>query len=277
MKKTILALSVIQTLLLVGCGGQQGMPGQVMPGYANGGYATGTGNGYASTPGYSNDPYATGGGYASTPGYSNDPYATGGGYASTPGYSNDPYATGGGYASTPGYSNDPYATGNNGYANTPNYGANTGYTNGVNGAYGTGTNTGYGNTQIDPMTGQPIMVSNVSQDIISKIQAAGGSGALKSDDVVRDSLKSISISQALGQSPLDHRVLIIKTLLDGYAGTEDRNYAKQIWGTILPQDQQRLMSQDSELSKLITDKLLKDSSGGIGSILGSAKKLIGLG
>ena len=237
MKKTILALSVIQTLLLVGCGGQpQGMPGQVMPGYANGGYATG------------------------------------GGYASTPGYTNDPYATGG-YGSTPGYANDPYATGNNGYTNTPNYGNTTGYTNG---AYGAG-NAGYGAPQIDPMTGQPIMVSNVSQDIVSKIQAAGGSGALKSDDAVRDALKSVSISQALGQSPLDHRVLIIKTLLDGYAGSEDRNYAKQVWATILPQDQQRLMSQDSELSKLVTDKLLKDSSGGISSILGSAAKLIGIG
>ena len=229
MKKTILALSVIQTLLLVGCGGQpQGMPGQVMPGYANG--ENGSKNKEVR------------------------------------------HATGG-YGSTPGYANDPYATGNNGYTNTPNYGNTTGYTNG---AYGAG-NAGYGAPQIDPMTGQPIMVSNVSQDIVSKIQAAGGSGALKSDDAVRDALKSVSISQALGQSPLDHRVLIIKTLLDGYAGSEDRNYAKQVWATILPQDQQRLMSQDSELSKLVTDKLLKDSSGGISSILGSAAKLIGIG
>ncbi len=259
MKKVILALSVLQTLLLVGCGGgQQMMPGQVMPGqagYANGGYNAGTG-------------YATGGGYASTPSYT-DPYANGG-YGSNTGYAADPYATGG-YGSNTGYAADPYATGG--------YGSNTGYTNGgyTNGAYG--SNTGYvnGAPQIDPMTGQPMMVSNVSQEIISKIQAAGGYGALKSDDVVRDALKAISIPQALGQSPLDHRSLIIKTLLEGYAGDEDRSYAREVWNTILPQDQQTLMAQDSTLSKLIKDKLLKDSSGGISSILGSVGKLVGLG
>lgn len=265
MKKVILALSVLQTLLLVGCGGgQQMMPGQVMPGqagYANGGYNAGTG-------------YATGGGYASTPSYT-DPYANGG-YGSNTGYAADPYATGG-YGSNTGYAADPYATGgygsNTGYTNGA-YGSNTGYTNG---AYG--SNTGYvnGAPQIDPMTGQPMMVSNVSQEIISKIQAAGGYGALKSDDVVRDALKAISISQALGQAPLDHRSLIIKTLLEGYAGEEDRSYAREVWNTILPQDQQTLMAQDSTLSKLIKDKLLKDSSGGISSILGSVGKLVGLG
>ena len=132
--------------------------------------------------------------------------------------------------------------------------------------------------QIDPVTGQPIYaVSQASQQIISKIQAAGGYKARKADDEVRASLKAMSIPQALGQAPLDHRSLIIKTLLDGYAGKDDRSYAMQVWNTILPQDQQRLMSQDSELNKLVTDKLLKDSSGGIGSIFSEAKKLVGLG
>ena len=234
MKKTILAISVLQTLLMVGCGGPQQMPGQI-------------GTQYGVGAGYGNDPYATGG------------------YANTPNYSNDPYATGG-YTNTPNYSNDPYANG----------GINTG----VNNQYGTGTyaNGVSGVNQIDPLTGQPIInASQVSQQIISKIQAAGGSGALKADDAVRESLKGISVQQSLGQSPLEHRSTIIKTLLDGYATQEDRSFAMEVWNTILPQDQQNLMSQDSELSELVTDKLLKDSSGGISSILGSAKKLIGLG
>lgn len=273
MKKIVLALSVLQTLFLVGCGGQQPMPGQVMPGYANGGYGTGTGytnGGYATTDPYANGGYSTGGGYATT-----DPY--GSGYGAGTGYTNtDPY--GSGYGTGTGYTNtDPYGSGygaGTGYTNGNTYGAGTGYTNG---AYGSGTGYVNGAPQIDPMTGQPVMVSNVSQSIVSKIQAAGGVDGLKSDDVVRDALKSISITQALGQSPLDHRSLIIKALLEGYASEEDRNYARQVWNTILPQDQQTLMSQDSDLNDLITKKLLKDSSGGLSSILGSAGKLIGIG
>ena len=264
MKKALVILSLLQIAALTSCGRPQ-VPGMAGP--------------VGMQPGL-NDPYA--GGYAQAP--LSDPY--GGGYAQAP--LNDPY--GGGYAQ-PGFNNDPYGAGygNGGYAQAPlndPYGTGAGYGNG-----GFTQSPGFANGQfpqngqlpngqqmtIDPVTGQPMpAMSVVSQQIISEIQAAGGYRARKADDVVRDKLKGISIAQALGQAPLDHRSTIIKTLLDGYAGEEDRNYAMQVWNTILPQDQQNLMAQDSTLSKLVKDKLLKNSSGGIRGVLSEAGKFIGL-
>lgn len=259
-KATLISLFLIQGLVLVGCGRPNTIPGSVStPGSALGGDPYASGSGYGMS-----DPYASGSGYASTPGYgSADPYGSGSGYASTPGY-----GTGTGYGAT-----DPYATG--GYGMNNGYGATNGYGNTIDPV--TGQPIG-GQTMIDPVTGQPMMVnSQVSQQIVSKIQAAGGYRSGKADDAVRDSLKSISIQQALGAAPLDHKAMIIKTLLDGWASDEDRNFAQQVWNTIMPQQQQQLMSQDNELSKLVNDKLIKNKSNGIGAVFSEVGKLIGLG
>ncbi len=256
-KVNMLLVLLVQASLLTACGGQQQLPMQVnMPGNSMGGDPYGAGSGYATTPGYNT---GTGAGYGAT-----DPYGTGGGYGAT-----DPYGTGGGYGAT-----DPYGTGggiNTGYGN----GANTGYGNGVNTGYGNG---GYGAGGIDPVTGQPMMNNSAaSQAIINKIQEAGGYRSSKADNAVREALQGMSIQQALGTAPLEHRAMIIKTLLDGWAGDDDRTFAQQVWSTIMPQDQQQLLSQDNELSKLVNDKLLKNKSNGIGSIFSEVGKLVGLG
>jgi hypothetical protein len=214
-----------------------------------------------------------------------DPYGTGAGYGTGTGYGTpttgvaDPYGTGTGYGTTPG----------TGYGTTPGYGTGTGY--GANPAdpYGTGAGygagTGYGNgaPMIDPVTGQPIpggmgMDPGISQQIITKIQAAGGYKALKADNVVVDFLKTLSmpIQQAFQAAPLTNRVLIVKALLDGWAGTDEVNYARQIWATVMPQDQQTLTSQDPELTKLI-GKVNGSSGNGVGSVFSQIGKVFGLG
>lgn len=254
-KVNMLLVLVVQASLLTACGGQQQLPMQPnMPGNSMGG-----GSGYSTTPGYN-----TGAGYGASDPYAQQPgYGASDPYAQQPGYgASDPYGTGGGYTQ-PGYgANDPYGTGG-GYAQP---------------GYGNGANTGYGQPGIDPVTGQPMMNNSaVSQAIVNKIQEAGGYRGSKADNLVVEALKAISIPQALGNAPLEHRALMIKSLLDGWAGDEDRNIAQQVWSTIMPQDQQQLLSQDAELSKLVNDKLLKNKSNGIGSIFSEVGKLVGLG
>lgn len=255
MKKLLILATVTQSLLLVGCGGQR-LPNSVAPGGA--GYAQpgmGTGAGYSDPyaggtgAGYS-DPYAGGAGY-------NDPYGTGAGT----GY-NDPYGTGAGYGQQPGYS-DPYGTGA-GYAQ-PGMGTGYGQQPGMVGGF------------VDPVTGQPMVDTGVSQSIMTQLQEAGGISSSKADNIVRDALKSTSVQQALGAAPLEHRTMFIKALLDGWASDDDRTVARQIWNTIMPQDQQRLLQQDGELNKLVTKKLLEGGSNGISGIAKEVGKFIGLG
>ncbi|MGV3523582.1 MAG: hypothetical protein ACO1RX_05125 [Candidatus Sericytochromatia bacterium] len=271
MKKALVSIIAIHSLLLVGCGARQnpmmtGMPNVSAPGaatgytdpYANGaGYASGTGTGYAT----GTDPYAATNPYGTV---GTDPYAANP-YGTTP--------TTGGYGMA-----DPYANGGYGA------GAGTGYGAGVNTGYGNGMGMGQpmldpvtGQPVIDPMTGQPMMVNSViSQQIVTKIQAAGGYRGGKADSAVVDSLKSTSVQQAFGSAPLDHRALAIKSLLDGWTTSEEKSIAQQIWNTILPQQQQTLLGQDAELSNLVTKKLLQGSSNGVGAVLTEIGKLVGL-
>ena len=260
MKKLFVSVLLVQASILVGCGRNPAitMPTQAgMPGTNTGvsdPYGTG-GNGYAAAPNYGT---GTGTGYGAT-----DPYGTGAGtgYGAT-----DPYGTGAGngYGAT-----DPYGTGaGNGYGAAPGYGQGTGY--GAAPGYGQG---GY----VDPATGQPMVDSGTSQQIISQIQSAGGIKSSKSDNAVRDALQGVSIPQALGAAPLDHRTMIIKVLLDGWAGDDDRTLARQVWNTILPQDQQMLLSQDAELNKLVTDKLLQGKGNGVSGVISEVGKLFGIG
>ncbi|MGE3726700.1 MAG: hypothetical protein AB7I41_14165 [Candidatus Sericytochromatia bacterium] len=264
-KALLLSLLSVQVALLVGCGNRNLNPNQAA----------------ISSPGAAlpqtgiSDPYGTGAGYGT--GYGTpttgvtDPYGTGAGYG-----------TGTGYGTTPGY-----GTGT-GYGTTPGYGTGTGYgTNpadpyGTGAGYGTGTGYGTGAPMIDPVTGQPIpggmgMDPGISQQIITKIQAAGGYKALKADNVVIDFLKTLSmpIQQAFQAAPLTNRVLIVKALLDGWAGTDEVNYARQIWATVMPQDQQTLTSQDPELTKLI-GKVNGSSGNGVGSVFSQIGKVFGL-
>lgn len=259
-KALLLSLLSVQAVLLIGCSRN---PAAMAPNQA------------ISTPGAGlpqtgiSDPYGTGAGYGTTPTTGvTDPYGTGAGYGTTPGtgYGTTPgYGTGTGYGTNPA---DPYGTGA-GYGTTPGYGTGTGY--------------GTGAPMIDPVTGQPIPGSmgvdpGISQQIITKIQAAGGYKALKADNVVVDFLKTLSmpIQQAFQAAPLTNRVLIVKALLDGWAGTDEVNYARQIWSTVLPQDQQTLTSQDPELTKLI-GKVTGSSGNGVGSVLSQIGKVFGLG
>lgn len=292
MKKAfLLSLLSLQAALLIGCSRNPASvmpnqmvstPGAALPttgtgaGYSDP-YGTGTGTGYGTTPGYS-DPYGTGSSYGTTPGY-----GTGTGYGTTPGYS-DPYGTGAGtgYGTTPGYGagctgmNTGYGAGNS-YGVTPGYGTGAGYGTapGYSDPYGTGygttpalgTGMPYGNNACDP---------GISQQIVTKIQSAGGYKALKADNVVVESLKTLSmpIQQAFQAAPLTNRVLIIKTLLDGWAGSDEVNYARQIWNTILPQEQQTLSAQDPELAKLVSK--MTGSSNGVGSIFSELGKVLGI-
>lgn len=217
-----------------------------------------TGMGYpagATMPGQ--DPY--GAGFTGA-----DPYAGG---TLPPATGADPYAN----------PSDPYAGG----VTNPDPYANPGVT----------TPDPYAN----PATGQPQPVGinpaldpGVTAQIVAKIQAAGGYRALKADDVVVDYMKTLSmpLEQAFQNSPLAHRGMIIKALLDGWAGAEEVNYATQIWGTLSSQDQQQLTSQDPEVGKLVSKKLKvssgESSSGGgimdtIKGGLASLGKLVGIG
>lgn len=241
MKKIIIVGLLLQTSLIVGCSRSNVMP--TMPGQ------TGLGVGV-------NDPY--GAGFASTPGMNtgfNDPYAN-----PNTGY-NDPYNTNPGLGM-----NDPYGT-------NPNMGYNDPY--GANPNMGYGTQPGNG-MAIDPVTGQPVMDNGISQQIVSQIQSAGGPKGRNADKVTREALAAISI-QSLSASPLDHRALMIKALLDGWATEDDRNYARQVWNTVLPQQQQQMLAQDAELNKLVTDKLLQGKSNGVSGVVSELGKLIGLG
>lgn len=240
MKKAfLLSLLSLQAALLIGCSRN---PNSVMPNQA------------VSAPGAALPTTGTGAGYS-------DPYGAGAGYGTGTGtgYS-DPYGAGAGtgYGTTPGYT-DPYGAGA-GYGTAPAYGTGAGY----------GTGTAYGTN--------PCMDPGISQQVITKIQAAGGYKALKADNVVIDYLKTLSmpIQQAFQAAPLTNRVLIIKTLLDGWAGSDEVNYARQIWNTIMPQDQQTLTGQDPELAKLVQKLNGGSSSGGTSSILSSIGKVFGL-
>lgn len=268
MKKAILTIVLLaSTSALVGCGGPRNL---TMPNQAGVGVLPGTGTGYADpNMGYAG---GTGTGYGTSTGYA-DPYATGTGYGT---------GTGTGYA-------DPYATGTypqtgTGYGTTyPQTG--TGYGTGT--AYGTGTGYGTvgtpvidpmtGQPMIDPMTGQPMMNNGMSQQIVSKIQQAGGYRGSKADSAVTDSLKGTSVQQAFAGSPLEHRTLAIKALLDGWCTAEEKTYATQIWNLVTPQEQQMALSSDAELSKLVTSKLLEGKSNGVGSVLSEIGKFVGLG
>jgi len=258
MKKLLVSVLLVQASILVGCGRnpavtmptQTGMPGATTPGYDQG-----AGGGYATTPGYGQ---GTGTGYGAGAGTGyNDPYGTGAGAGT--GY-NDPYGTGAGAGT--GY-NDPYGTGagagygQGGYGQTPGYGQGGGF--------------------VDPATGQPMVDTGASQQIINQIQQAGGVKGSKSDNVVREALEGISIPQALGAAPLDHRSMIIKVLLDGWAGDDDRNFARQVWNTIMPQDQQMLLGQDAELNKLVSGKLLQGKGNGVSGVVSEVGKLFGIG
>jgi len=263
-KALLLSLLSVQMTLLIGCSRN---PAAMTPNQI-------------STPGAAlpqtgiSDPYGTGAGYGT--GYGSpttgvaDPYGTGAGYG-----------TGTGYGANPA---DPYGTGA-GYGTGTGYGANPADPYGTGAGYGTGTGYGTGAPMIDPVTGQPIpggmgmgMDPGISQQIITKIQAAGGYKALKADNVVVDFLKTLSmpIQQAFQAAPLTNRVLIVKALLDGWAGTDEVNYARQIWATVMPQDQQTLTSQDPELTKLI-GKVNGSSGNGVGSVFSQIGKVFGLG
>jgi hypothetical protein len=253
MKKLVLALLILPSLMsFVGCsrGNAPMMP------VGMGGYPAG-----ATMPGQ--DPY--GAGFTGA-----DPYAGG---TLPPAMGADPYANPADPYANPGMAPDPYA--NPGM--TPDPYANP------------------GTPAVDPTTGQPQPVGinpaldpGVTAQIVSKIQAAGGYRALKADDVVIDYMKTLSmpLEQAFQNSPLAHRGLIIKALLDGWAGAEEVNYASQIWSTLSSQDQQQLMSQDPEVGKLVSKKLKvgsgESSSGGgimdtIKGGLASLGKLVGIG
>ena len=162
--------------------------------------------------------------------------------------------------------------------NTPTYQPplSGGYTDpyaggGYGNPYGNGQTMGY-----DPVTGQPLapgmygqngmmnpnginpaLDPGISTQIVSKIQQAGGYKGFKADDAVRDSMKSLgmSVADAFRNAPLDHRSLIVKTLLDGWASKDDSSYAQQVWSTVPSTEQQRLIGQDAYLSKLIQKKL----------------------
>lgn len=269
MKKLTITLLILQATTLVGCGARTnpaatGLVNQ--PGAALGGGQTYT------------DPnqYAGGG---ST--YTDPTYGGGTGYA-------DPtYGGGTGYTDPSGGYGQP--------------GAGTGYDTG----YGAGTGTGYGQGgygqgggvydpnnpygqpgAVDPVTGQPIMGGinpqldpGVTQRIVSAIQSAGGYKGLSSDNKAIEIMKSMGMpmQQAFANSPLEHRALIIKSLLHGWAGSDEKNYARQIWATVMPQDQQRLMSSDPTLSDLVTKKISSGGGSSSSGILSSIGKLIGLG
>lgn len=255
-KALLLSLLSVQAALLIGCSRN---PAAMAPNQA------------ISTPGAAlpttgmSDPYGTGAGYGTPTTGVSDPYGTGAGYGTTPGY-----GTGTGYGTAPGYGT--------GYGTNPADPYGTGAGNG----YGMGTGYGTGAPMIDPVTGQPIpgsmaMDPGISQQIVAKIQSAGGYKALKADNVVIDFLKTMSmpIQQAFQAAPLTNRVLIIKALLDGWAGTDEVNYARQIWATIMPQEQQTLTSQDPELTKLI-GKVNGSSGNGVGSVFSQIGKVFGL-
>ena len=261
MKKFVILVAVTQSLLLVGCGGGGRLPNSAVPGAVAGDpYGTGAGYGTGTGTGVS-DPYGTGAGYGTGTGMVNDPYGTGAGYGTGTGMVNDPYGTGAGYGAGTGYQ-DPYGTGA-GYGQP---GMGTGY-----------GQPGMGQGYVDPVTGQPMVDTGVSQSIMTQLQEAGGISSSKADNIVRDALKATSVQTALGAAPLEHRTMFIKALLDGWAGDEDRTIARQIWNTILPQDQQRLLQQDGELNKLVTKKLLEGGSNGISGIAKEVGKFIGLG
>lgn len=262
MKKAILtALVIASSFSMTACGNRNSLTSPGVPGTAS-----------MPTTG---DPYGTGSGYLPTTGTS-DPYGTGTGTYPTTG--TDPYGTGTGAYPTTGTS--PYGTT---YPNTgttyPNTG--TGYPT-TTSPYGAGTGQYVvdpmtGQPMIDPMTGQPMVNNGLSQQLVTKIQAAGGYKGSKADNTVVDFLKSNSVQQVFGAAPLTDRALAIKSLLDGWCTADEKNYAQQIWNTILPQDQQTLLAQDTDLSKLVTSKLLQGKSNGVGSILTEIGKMVGLG
>lgn len=275
MKKVLMvSLLSLQAALLIGCSRNPNSiapnqmvstPGAALP-------ATGTGAGFS-------DPYGTGAGYGST-----TPTGTGAGYS-------DPYGAGAGagYGSTPAYGSTPYGNGcagmNNGAAYgaapaygspAPAYGAGAGFSDPY--GAGAGAGAGYGAA---PAYGTPAPMMGcdpgIAQQIINKIQQAGGYKGMKADNVVVDSLKTLSmpIQQAFQAAPLASRVMIIKALLDGWAASDEINYARQIWGTIMPQEQQTLTAQDAELSKLI-GKVNGSKSNGVGSVLSEIGKVFSL-
>ena len=264
MKKLVILMLVMQATLTVGC--------SKTPNPASAGFVSTPGSAVGGALTDPNAAYDQGAAY----GDPNAAYGQGDAY----GDPNAGYDQGGAYG-------DPNA----GYGQQPGgaYGdPNAGYGQQPGGAYGD-PNAGYGQPgAVDPVTGQPLNAGinpqldpGVSQRVVSAIQGAGGYKALKADNKAIEAMKSMGmpISQAFQHAPLEHRALIIKALLDGWAGTDEKNYARQIWATILPQDQQRVMGQDPELSKLVTKKILGSSSSGgtTKSILSSLGRLVGLG
>lgn len=179
----------------------------------------------------------------------------------TPSYT-DPMAGGANYT-TP--TNTGMYDPNNPYGST----TGTGYGMPTTGAgYGAGygaPTTGYGTTpMIDPMTGQPMagygglnpqMDRGVTTQIVAKINSAGGPSSSKSDDIIRSALKGVNMMETIGNSPYEHRAMMIKCLLTGWVTGDDKTLAQQIWATVMPQEQQRLLGQDSELNKVVTKQI----------------------
>lgn len=255
MKKAILtALVIASSVSMASCSRGTNLTTPNMPGTAN----------------TTTDPNA---GYIPTTGTTSDPYGTG----AYPGTTGATYPTGTTYPSA----TDPYGTGANPYGQNTGY-PNTGYPNtGVANPYGQTNgqvviNPATGQPMIDPMTGQPMVSNGLSAQLTAKITAAGGYKGSKADDEVVAFLKTNSVQQVFAAAPLTDRALAIKSLLDGWCTAEEKNYAQQIWNTILPQDQQTILSQDSELNKLVTSKLLQGKSNGVGSILSEIGKMVGL-
>lgn len=269
MKKAILTFVILaSSTSLVGCGANRNL---TMPNQAGVGVMPGTGTGFV-------DPNA---GYGAGTGFVDPNAGYGAGYNTTYPQTGvtDPYGTGAGYGQT-------YPQTGAGYGQTyPQTGAGYGTTYPQTG-YGTGYGTGTGQPVIDPMTGQPMIDPNtgmpmmnngMSQQIVSKIQQAGGYRGTKADSAVTDSLKGTSVQQAFAGSPLEHRTLAIKALLDGWCTDEEKNFATQIWSLVMPQEQQVALSSDAELSKLVTSKLLQGKGNGISSVLSEVGKFVGLG
>jgi hypothetical protein len=282
MKKVLFTLALLQSLTLIGCSrsplaNQVTAPNTVNPSIAQGttlptDYSGGTGYG-ATSPAYGAAPTGYG---ATTPGYgAADPYGAAAGYGAAPYGATTGYGAPTGFA-TAGCTGAMGATmpGAYGAAPTTGYGAadpyamNAGAGYGAANPYGAAAPTGYG--AADPyamnagygaaapgmMTQQAVCVTQqgqaFSQEIVNKISQAGGFGGLSADDKVREALKANpQATTLLSQSPVEHRVTMVKTLLDGWAFDADKTAARQVWNTIPAQEQQRLRAQDAELAKLL--------------------------
>lgn len=288
MKKVLFTLALLQSLTLIGCSrsplaNQVTAPNMANPSIAQGttlptDYSGGTGYG-ATSPAYgattpagygAADPYgaAAGAGYGMANPYgANTGYGAAAPYGATTGFATAGCtgamgAMPGAYGAAPtGYgAADPYAmNAGAGYGAANPYGANTGYgaaPTGYGAADPYAMNAGYGAAAPGMMTQQAVCVTQqgqaFTQEIVNKINQAGGLGGLSADDKVREALKANpQATTLLSQSPVEHRVTMVKTLLDGWAFDADKSAARQVWNTIPAQEQQRLRAQDAELAKLL--------------------------